>query len=164
MVNYFIIVLLLVLIYLCVYKQARAKDEYSRTLNRLGSEEELIADNEGDKIKKCEQKCKPVKSLADQLFEQKKLYEELKLKYEDNTPAYRYSTTDRYIIDTGVEPVADDKLASKMKDTGGRAQEAADSRSLYGKNSLIPFIEEELNEHANSYGWWDDSENLEEVF
>jgi len=111
-----------------------------------------------EELKKCKDKCVPKKSLADQLFDQKMLYEELKLKYEDNTPAYRYSTTDRYIIDTGAEPVADDKLVSKMKDTGCRAQEAADSRSLYGKNSLIPFIEEELEEHANSYGWWDDND------
>lgn len=168
MLNYFIIILLLVLIYLVfgVYKRACAYDEYSRTLSRVMSEAKPIedSDDEDDKIEKCEEKCTPKKSLEDQLYEQKKIYEELKLKCEDTTPAYRYSTTDRYIIDTGVEPVADDKLAFKMKDAGGRAQEAADARSLYGKNSLIPFIEEELNEHANACGWWDDCENLEEVF
>lgn len=172
MINYFIIILLLVLIYLVfsVYKRTCAYDEYSRNLNIVMPKTKSIGDDEDDesieddKIKKCEEKCTPEKSLADQLFEQKKIYDELKLKCEDTTPQYRYSTTDRYIIDTGVEPVADDKLAFKMKDTGSRAQEAADSRSLYGKNSLIPFIEEELNEHANCYGWWDDCENLEQVF
>ena len=172
MLNYFIIILLLVLIYLVfgVYKQQCSYGEYSRELNRIMSEAKPIEDNSDEDavienmIKTCEDKCTPEKSLADQLFEQKKLYEDLKLKYEDTTPEYRYSTTDRYIIDTGAEPVADDKLAFKMKDVGGRAQEAADSRSLYGKNSLIPFIEEELNEHANACGWWEDNENLEEVF
>lgn len=125
---------------------------------------EDMEDMEDKKIKKCKDKCIEPKSLADQLFEQKKLYEELKLRYEDKVPSYRYSTTDRYILDTGEEPIADDKLAFKMKDSGGRAQEAKDSRSLYGKHSLAPFIEEELNEYADAYGWWDDDENLEQVF
>jgi len=137
--------------------------EKSNDVESTDGNSDSVDDNEDEKLKKCEDKCIPKKSLADQLFEQKMLYEELKLKYEDPTPEYRYSTTDRYIIDSGVEPVADDKLAFKMKDTGGRAQEAANSRSCYGKNSLIPFIEEEIEEHANSYGWWDDNDLEDEM-
>lgn len=156
MVNYFIILLLLILIYLV--------NDYSSHFKKVMKGDKPVEATVEEKQKKCEEKCVPKKSVDDQLFEQKQLYEELKLKVEDTSLPYRYSTTDRYIIDTGVEPVADDKLAFKMKDTGGRAQEAADSRSLYGKNSLIPFIEEELEEHANSYGWWDNDEDLEQVF
>jgi hypothetical protein len=164
MTNYFIIILLIILIYLLIRYNEGPISFKLNIKNDTLSDPEDPEDIDEDTVKKCEEKCTPTKSLADQLFDEKKINEELRLKYEDKTPAYRYSTTDRYIIDTGVEPVADDKLAFKMKESGGRALEAADSRSLYGKNSLLPFIEEELEEHANSYGWWDDDENLEEAF
>jgi hypothetical protein len=148
-------------------KDIRIYNKYSSHFKKILTEAKPIdtkpVENGEETQKKCEEKCVVPKPLGDQLFEQKQLYEELKLKVDDTSPPYRYSTTDRYIIDTGVDPVADDKLAFKMKDTGSRAQEAADSRSLYGKNSLLPFIEEEMEEHANSYGWWDD-EDLEQVF
>lgn len=108
--------------------------------------------------------CPPTKSLADQLFDQKKLYNELKLQLEDKTQPYRYTNTDRYIIDNRLDsdfgidsshPQGDDKFTVGMRNNGKKSQEALYNRSLWTKNSLIPYLAEELAEHENAGGWWD---------
>lgn len=102
------------------------------------------------------------KPLADQLADQKKLYNELKLKCEDNSPVYRYTNSDLYLVDNKPNNTGDDVFTSRMIDMGLQAKAATDARSMWSKNSLIPYLEEELEEHADSQ-WWDD-DSLENLF
>lgn len=118
------------------------------------------------KLTECEKRvksqCPPEKSVEDQLFEEKKKYNELKLKFDNKTPPYSFYKDDRYIVLPDEDLTYDDKLTKKMIDVGCRAKEALDSRAMFDKNSLLPYLEEELQMHANSV-WWDD-DALEQVF
>jgi len=102
------------------------------------------------------------KSLADQLFDQKKMYNELKLKYDDVAPVYRYTNSDLYLVDNQPQ-TGDDVFTNRMLDMGMQAKVATDARSMYTKNSLIPYLEEELEEAAGTNGWWD-ADQLESGF
>lgn len=53
--------------------------------------------------------------------------------------------------------MADDSMVSHMLHTGSKGKRALTNRALYSKYSLIPYIEEELNDHANSI-WWENDE------
>lgn len=102
--------------------------------------------------------CPKEEELAKQLDEQKQMTNELKLKYEvDPIQPYRFSDNDRFLLDSKYL-LADDRLALKMKDTGSRGQEAANSRALWSKNNLVPYLEHELSNAANSGGWWEDDQ------
>lgn len=94
------------------------------------------------------------KSIADQLFDQKKMYNELKLKYDDMSPVYRYTNSDLYLVDNQPS-TGDDVFTNRMLDMGMQSKVATDARSMYSKNSLIPYLEEELEEAAGTNGWWD---------
>ena len=126
--------------------------------NTVTSDEEKYA-----KLNSCEKKmvktCPPEKSKDTQIYEQKEIIKNLKLELGDNTPAYRFSKSDRYFLDNGYEG-GDDKFVRQMQVMGGRAKEAATARSLWSKNTFIPYLEEELQMHENSGGWWED-QNLE---
>ncbi len=56
----------------------------------------------------------------------------------------------------------DDNLTYRMYDMGQKNKHAIINRAMWDKNSLIPYLEEELRTHANSI-WWDD-ETLEHEF
>jgi hypothetical protein len=56
----------------------------------------------------------------------------------------------------------DDSLTYRMYDMGQKNKHAIMNRAMWDKNSLIPYLEEELRDHANSI-WWDD-ETLEHEF
>jgi hypothetical protein len=58
--------------------------------------------------------------------------------------------------------VGDDRLAKHVSHNQKKSKQSLDNRSLWNKNSLIPYLEEELEEHANSR-WWDD-DSLESRF
>lgn len=118
-------------------------------VKKNGSKQELT-ECEKEKIKS----CPPEKSLETQLFEQKQKYNELKLQVEDKSPKFRFSNSDRYVFDNiGLD--GDDVFTQKMFDMGKKPQEAIMNRSMWSKNSMLPFLEEELNMHENSI-WWDD--------
>lgn len=102
------------------------------------------------------------KSLADQLLEQKKMYNELKLKYDDDAPVYKYTNSDLYLIDNQPQS-GDDVFTNRMIDMGMQAKVAVDARSMYSKNSLLPYLEDELEESAGSGPWWD-QDTLEQAF
>lgn len=182
MQDFIILILVIILIYF-IFKSnnydERTKPMYFDLKIRdicsaVGSKDSSIDDKDAEapnseaKIESCKKKaidkCTPKKSIEDQLYDQKKLYEDLKLKIADPNPTFRYSSDDRYLFDNGYNPTADDKLTIKMKDVGGKAQEATVARSMWSKNSLIPYLEEELEEHAGAYGWWDADEDLENEF
>ncbi len=118
-------------------------------------------ENESECVKEARKKCPKEKSLADQLFEQKQLFNNLKLQYEDTSPSYKFMRNDRYITDDN-ELLADDKLTIKMLDSGEKAQKSLTARALMGKNSFIPHLESELAS-AEAARWWDD-DNLEAAF
>jgi len=128
---------------------------------------EKILENLNDCEKKAIGSCPPEKSLETQLFEQKELIKNLKLELEDKTPKYRFSKSDRYFLDNdpdagdyrnissnsiNVTDIGDDKITAQMLVMGGRSKESLDNRSLWSKNALIPYLEEELKMHENSYG------------
>lgn len=103
-----------------------------------------------------------VRSIDDQLAEQKKLYNELKLKYEDTSQPYKYTNSDLYLVDSPPN-TGDDVFTSAMMATQKKNKDSLDARSQWNKNSLVPYLEEELNEHENSNGWWQNSD-LEQGF
>ena len=113
------------------------------------------------KLSTCQQEkireCPPVLSTEDQLYEQKKLYNELKLQMEDKTPTYSFTNTDRYLLDSDTA-IGDDSFTLGMINNGKKSKESLDSRALWTKNSLIPYLAEELAEHENANGWWDDDD------
>lgn len=57
----------------------------------------------------------------------------------------------------------DNKLTAHVSHNQKKSKQSMDNRSMWSKNSLIPYLEEELKEHANSR-WWDDDSNLESRF
>lgn len=65
-------------------------------------------------------------------------------------------------MDTDLGGEGDDILAKHVAHNQKKSKQSLDNRSLWNKNSLIPYLEEELEEHANSR-WWDD-DNLESRF
>lgn len=97
-----------------------------------------------------------------ELLKIKKQFNELKLEVEDDSTQYRFSNSDRYLIDNKVED-GDDALTTQMLHMGSKNKEAIINRAMYSKNSLIPYLEEELNQYENAYGWWDDGD-LENAF
>lgn len=64
------------------------------------------------------------------------------------------------VIDDGN---GDNKLTAHVSHNQKKSKQSMDNRSMWSKNSLIPYLEEELQEHANSR-WWDDDSNLESRF
>lgn len=125
-------------------------------------------EKKSEKMTACEkqvrQACPPEKTTEDLLFEERKKYNELKLKYEDDSAPYSVYKDDRYLFSQSENATltGDDKLVIKMKDSGGRAQEAIINRAKFDKNSLLPYFMEELEDHANANGWWED-ETLEQL-
>lgn len=101
--------------------------------------------------------CPLEKSLEEQLEEQKQMVKNLKLELEDKTPLYDYNKSDRYFIDPDT-PSGDQQYALRMQEMMKRSKQSMDNRSKWSTNSLIPYIEEELQMHANSGGWWDSDE------
>ena len=55
----------------------------------------------------------------------------------------------------------DQRLAEKMRDVGMRAQQSSLNRATYHRQSLEPFVHEELTANENSI-WWDDDQDLEQ--
>lgn len=171
--NYLIFILIIVLIYyISDYNATRAELPLYFDLN-MSKICKSLDDNKDDKddkdvdIKKglsaCQKEkiksCLPEKSIETQLFEQKKKVEELTLQLADNTPTYRFSKHDRYFLDNGYTG-GDDKFTERMQAMSKKSKEAVIARSMWSKNSLIPYLEEELQMHENSGGWWED-QNLE---
>jgi hypothetical protein len=116
-----------------------------------------LSECERSKIKMCPKE----KTIEEQLEEQKQLVKNLQLQINDKTPLYDFNKNDRYFIDTELDMSnGDDIFAMKMQDIGRKPKEATIARSMWSKNSLIPYLEEELQMHENSCGWWED-ENLE---
>ncbi len=68
-------------------------------------------------------------------------------------------STENYIYDDIFSPIGpikgEDKLMFKMYEIGKKNKRAMTYRALYDKNNLKPYLEEELEQHANSR-WWDD--------
>ncbi len=90
---------------------------------------------------------------------EKKRGDELYLKYGDldrNSIDFLYYGDDDHPLS------GDDKLVYKMYDMGQRNKQALTNRALWNKNSLLPYFEEELRNHADSI-WYDD-ETLENEF
>lgn len=123
-------------------------------------------DKKYEKLNSCEKQavktCPPEKPLETQLFEQKELVRKLKLQLDDKTPTYRYSKSDRYFMDNelnqGGNVTGDDKFVVQMQAMMRRPKESLDARSMWSKNSLIPFLEQELQMHEGAYGWWEDQD------
>jgi hypothetical protein len=93
------------------------------------------------------------------LAEEKKKYNELLLKYEDpepNSVDFLYHNDDDHPL------LGDDKLTFKMLDSGKKNKRAMLNRAMWDKNSFIPYLEEELQNHSESI-WWDD-ETLDNEF
>jgi len=94
------------------------------------------------KLNKCNKNTYAEKKRADAIY----------LRYADpeiNSIDYLFYGNDDSIIS------GDDKLMYKMYDMGQKNKEAMINRALWNKNNLIPYFEEELNNHANSI-WYDD--------
>lgn len=116
-------------------------------------------------LNECEKKkiqsCPQEKTLEEQLEDYKQVVKELKLELNDKTPAYDFNKSDRYFVDKDLFPTSgDDKFTIHMQEMQKRSKQSLDARSMWSTNSLIPYLEEELQMHENSGGWWEDS-NLE---
>lgn len=96
------------------------------------------------------QKCEP---------ELQKNYEPEKIKESPLDKAYRISNTDRYMTDNVLNlSNSDDKLTLKMHQMGQKPFESILARSMWSKSSLLPYLEEELNENEESV-WWESDMN-----
>jgi hypothetical protein len=103
--------------------------------------EQLKKDNNA-KLEECQKKQTAEKKRGDNLY----------LKYGDPQPNsldYLYLNNDDFPIQ------GDDKLTYKMIDMSMRNKQSMINRALWNKNSLLPYFEEELKNHANSV-WYDD--------
>lgn len=65
---------------------------------------------------------------------------------------------DRYVMSPNYEKYGEDAYTVRSIENGKRAKEALDNRALWGKSQFVPIYKAELEEHANSYGWWDAEE------
>jgi hypothetical protein len=86
---------------------------------------------------------------------------ENELKRKSATPQdlqFNLLSKDRYIMSPNYEKYGEDAYTVRSIENGKRAKESIDNRALWGKNQFIPIYKEELEEHANSYGWWDAEE------
>lgn len=100
-------------------------------------------------LDECKTKVSAEKKRANDLF----------LKYGDTEP----NNIDFLYYGNSDYPLSgDDKLAYRMYDLGQKNKQAITNRALWNKNSLLPYIEQELRDHSNSI-WWDD-ETLEQEF
>ncbi|MGL5934489.1 MAG: hypothetical protein ACRCZI_02580 [Cetobacterium sp.] len=181
--NYIMFVIIIILIFLLSDKRYNYADTYTKkkkTTNErplyfnldlekvCGSskkDQSSIVDDETryKYLSECQREkvkdCPREKTLEEQLEEQKEMVKNLKLELEDRTPIYDYNKSDRYFIDP--EKVSgDDQYALRMQEMMKQSKRSTDNRSKWSTNSLIPYIEEELQMHANSGGWWED-DNLE---
>jgi hypothetical protein len=86
---------------------------------------------------------------------------ELELKDEEHKPHNKFTNSDLYIVDNK-SIQGDDVFTARMMNMAKQSKIASDARSMMTKNSFIPYLEEELEEHANSV-WWDD-DSLEADF
>lgn len=57
----------------------------------------------------------------------------------------------------------DNMIADRMKYLSDKPKQAIIARSNLDKYTLAPFLEEELEQHANSR-WWEDNQDLEHIF
>jgi len=116
-----------------------------------------LSECEKEQIKK----CPPKKSLETQLFDQKKLNAELKLELENKELPYKNDDSDRYLGNTCYLS-GSDLFATKLLENGKKNQDAIINRTLWTKNSFIPYLEEELQAGEN-LAWWNSNELLHQI-
>ena len=100
-----------------------------------------------------------LKELQDQLAAQKELNQALREKYE------KYEKPDKKNNLYDNDPsglVGDDIFTNRVVEMNKRSKDALDNRAMWDKTTFIPYLEEELQEHAGSV-WWDD-DALENMF
>lgn len=100
----------------------------------------------------------PEEQVAD--LKQKNM--ELKLKLEDHDSPYSYKNNDLFLVDDK-KNIGDDVFTLKMLEMSKKNKQAIDARSMWSKESLLPWYEEELEEHSNGNAWWESSD-LENSF
>ena len=162
---YIIIILLLVLLYKIQFSACKGDEESHKHTDsyfniklddicrNVNSNIEETASNGQKVVNKEKEVCEK------QLLEEKKRYNNLKLDYADkdsNALDFLYQNNDDYPLQ------GDDKLMYKMYEMGKKNKQAMINRAMWNKNSFLPYIEEELQSHAASI-WWDD-ETLENEF
>jgi hypothetical protein len=172
MTNYFLLAIIILLIYLIVKSNKNVQNDLGyfdinikdicKNIDNAKKVDTNKLDVNTDCEKRVRSECPPEKTTEDQLFEEKKKFNELKLKCDDKTPPYSFYKDDRYLILDTPAMTLDEKLAIKMQESGHKAQDSMVNRAMYDKNSFLPYIEEELNEHANSI-WWED-DDLDPIF
>jgi hypothetical protein len=101
------------------------------------------------KLEECKKTSNLEKERANRLY----------LKYGDDDPS---AVEQMYLGGDNSNLSGDDKLMYKMYDMSQMNKRALTSRALWSSNSLIPYFEEELQSHANS-PWYDD-DTLETEF
>jgi hypothetical protein len=67
-------------------------------------------------------------------------------------------SSDRYVMSPNYEKYGEDAYTVRSIENGKRAKEALDNRAMWGKNQFVSIYKAELEEHANSGGWWDAEE------
>lgn len=172
MVNYFaalIVFILLALIYSIYFKPKIISDPIYFNLNMKDICNSIELDtpnnskpNEDSYTDEYHEPEEAINYTEARLRHEAKLRREQRLKDNDTDPDYRFSNSDRFLIDNKLE-TDDDLLTGQMLEMGRRNKEAMTNRAMFSKNSLIPYLEEELQEHENAGGWWDD-DDLENEF
>lgn len=153
-----IILLTILLLILCFYPKYRP-DTSPIYLNinmsdvcKKVDDSEIIPSQKND-INSINKKCE------NELFDIKQKYNKLKLIVDDPEPddiLYLMNSDSRYNIK------GDDSLTSRMMNMGKKNKEAIINRAMWNKNSLLPYLEDELRMHSESI--WYDNEDLERDF
>lgn len=153
--------LLVILVVLVLFKFSETRDVHKRDpiyINMNMRDACKKADDAYDNaVKKIAEKDKS--SCEKKLSDERRKYNELVLKYTDANP----DAINHLYYDRSDDPImGDDKLTYKMMHMSQKNKQALTNRALWSKNSFIPYLEEELQSHAESI-WWDD-ETLENEF
>lgn len=158
-----IIIILLVLVIIYITRPNDVRDSMYLNMNLhdmckhadngidadMKREIEKLKKEYSNKLDACQKKYTDEKKRGDQLY----------LKYGDPEP----NSVDFLYYGNDTNPIlGDDKLAYRMHDMGQKNKHAMINRAMWNKNSAIPYFEEELNSHANSI-WYDD-DTLDDEF
>jgi hypothetical protein len=155
-----IVVLLLLIIYQMVLEDKSVNSNLPNLLafmklkNHSSSvPSQKYTDSEIDKLKK---ELKKQKKESEELLKvQRDMAERLQLEIEDPLQDINF------LYDSN-QCEGDDELTRKMIHTSLKNKHAINNRAKWDVNSFRPYVEEELNEHANSI-WWD-NQDLENEF
>jgi hypothetical protein len=153
-----IIIVILVLFVIFYFHQSYTQQQPPIYLNMnmrdmcQKADRNIDDDIKNDILKMQKENEKKLDDCRKKYIDEKKRGDRLYLKYGDPEP----NSIDFLYYGNDNSPLyGDDKLTYRMYAMSQKNKQALVNRAMWNKNSILPYFEEELRNHADSV-WWDD--------